>query len=174
MCIYILLQLLCLHVHVHVHLNTRVPCTSIWTSTCTCTYTCTCNSKDCNWQHVLYVQQLKNPRNAIKAIRRGKLKSGVLLLQDNAPSQNSDVSSKAWLWNCSVSPLFFWFSTLRLLFVSENVITTTEVIWKQQWCHGGCWRLMGANFSLPYRRDCKTWISWTNVYRCLCWKITEL
>ena len=45
----------------------------------------------------MFAQQLKNPRKAIKAKRRDKLRSGVLLLQDNAQSQNSDVSSKVWL-----------------------------------------------------------------------------
>ena len=43
------------------------------------------------------VQQIKNPREAIKAKRRHKLTSGVLLMQGNAPSQNSDVISKVWL-----------------------------------------------------------------------------
>ena len=42
----------------------------------------------------MYAQQLKNPRKAIKAKRRDKLRSGVLLLQDKAPSQNSDVISR--------------------------------------------------------------------------------
>ena len=44
-----------------------------------------------------YVQQFKNSRQAIKAKRHDKLRSGVLLLQDNAPSQKSDVSSRVWL-----------------------------------------------------------------------------
>ena len=43
------------------------------------------------------VQQIKNPRKAIKAKRRHKLTSGVLLMQDKAPSQNSDVISGVWL-----------------------------------------------------------------------------
>ena len=38
-----------------------------------------------------FVQQIKNPRKAIKAKWRHKLTSGVLLMQDIAPSQNSDV-----------------------------------------------------------------------------------
>ena len=43
------------------------------------------------------VQQIKNPRKAIKSKRRHKLTSCVLLMQDNAPSQNSDVISRVWL-----------------------------------------------------------------------------
>ena len=45
----------------------------------------------------MYAQQLKNPRKAIKAKRRHKLTSGVLLMQDNAQSQNSDIISRLWL-----------------------------------------------------------------------------
>ena len=44
-----------------------------------------------------YGQQTKNPRKAIKAKRCHKLTSGVLLMQGNTPSQNSDVISRAWL-----------------------------------------------------------------------------
>ena len=45
----------------------------------------------------MYAQQLKNLRKAIKAKLRDKLRSGVLLLQDNDPSKNSDVSSRVGL-----------------------------------------------------------------------------
>ena len=90
-------------------------------------------------------------------------------------SQNSDVISRVWLWNTSASPLFSWPSTLGLLLASENEIwTTMEVIWKQQWRHGGCWRILrGACFSLIFLKDRKTRISLSNVYWCqgrLCWK----
>ena len=44
-----------------------------------------------------FVQQIKNPRKAIKAKRRHKLTSDVLLMQGNVPSQNSDVISIVWL-----------------------------------------------------------------------------
>ena len=43
------------------------------------------------------VLQIKNSHKAIKDKRRHKLMSGVLLMQDKAPSQNSDVISKVWL-----------------------------------------------------------------------------
>ena len=43
------------------------------------------------------VQQIKNPRKAIPVKWRKKLTSGVLLMQDNALSQNSDVISRVWL-----------------------------------------------------------------------------
>ena len=43
------------------------------------------------------VQQIKNPHKAIKDKQRHKLMSGVLLMQDKAISQNSDVISKVWL-----------------------------------------------------------------------------
>ena len=43
-----------------------------------------------------FVQQIKNPREAIKAKWRHKLTSGVLLMQDNNQSQNSDVI-RVWL-----------------------------------------------------------------------------
>ena len=43
------------------------------------------------------VHQMKNPRKAIKAKRRHKLTAGVLLMLDNDPSQNSDVSSRVLL-----------------------------------------------------------------------------
>ena len=43
------------------------------------------------------VQQINNPHKAIKDKERHKLMSGVLLMQDQAPSQNSDVISKVWL-----------------------------------------------------------------------------
>ena len=56
------------------------------------------------------VQQIKIPRKAIKVKRRHKLTSGVLLMQGNAQSQNSDVISRVWL------------NTLGLLFASENEI----------------------------------------------------
>ena len=123
------------------------------------------------------VQQIKNPHKAIKDKQRHKLMSGVLLMQNKAPSQYSDVISKVCLWNASASPLFSWPSTLGLLDASENEIwTTTEVIWTQQWRHGGCWRLLrGACFSLVFLKDRKTRISWANVYWCqerLSWKIT--
>ena len=49
------------------------------------------------------VQQIKNPRKAIKAKRRHKLTSGELLMLDNTPSQNCDVISRVWLWNASAS-----------------------------------------------------------------------
>ena len=42
-------------------------------------------------------QQIKNPRKAIEAKRRHKLTSGVLLMQGNTPSQNSDDISRVWL-----------------------------------------------------------------------------
>ena len=55
-------------------------------------------------------------------------------MQDNTPSQNADVISRMSLWNAFASPLFSWPSILGLLFASENEIwTTTEVIWKQQY-----------------------------------------
>ena len=43
------------------------------------------------------VQQIKKSRKAIKAKRRHKLTSSVLLMQDKEPSQNSDVISRVWL-----------------------------------------------------------------------------
>ena len=43
------------------------------------------------------VYQIKNPRKATKAKQRHKLTSCVLLMQDNVPSQNSDVISRVWL-----------------------------------------------------------------------------
>ena len=43
------------------------------------------------------VQQIKNPRKAIKAKRRHKLMSDVLLMQGNTPSQYFDVISIVWL-----------------------------------------------------------------------------
>ena len=121
------------------------------------------------------LQIKKNPRKAIKAKQRHKLTSGVLLMHDEAPSQNSDVISGVWLWNASASSLFSWLVTLGLLFVSENEIwTATEEIWKRQWRHGGCWRLLrGAWFSLIFLKDRETRISLANVYWCqgrLCWK----
>ena len=113
--------------------------------------------------------------SALFTKRCHKLTSGVLLMHGKAPSQNSDVISGVWLWNASASSLFSWLSTLGLLFASENEIwTATEEIWKRQWRHGGCWRLLrGACFSLIFLKDRKTRISLANLYWCqgrLCWK----
>ena len=50
------------------------------------------------------VEQIKNPRKTIKAKRRHKLTSGVLLVHDKAPSQNLDVISGVWLPLLPYSP----------------------------------------------------------------------
>ena len=42
------------------------------------------------------VQQIKNPRKAIKAKQRHKLTSDELLMLDNTPSQIYDVISRVW------------------------------------------------------------------------------
>ena len=111
--------------------------------------------EDSDWQHFC----VTNKKSTLS-------KQGQTALQaDVRSSQNSDVISRVWLWNASASPSFFWPSTLGLLFASENETwTTTEVIWKQQWGHGGCWRLLrGACFSLVFLTDRKTRISLAKV-----------
>ena len=42
------------------------------------------------------VQQIKNPCKAIKVKQCRELTSGMLLMQDNTPTQNSDVISRVW------------------------------------------------------------------------------
>ena len=48
------------------------------------------------------VQQMKNPRKAIKAKRRYKLTSCMLLMQDNAPSKTLTSSAEC---GCEILPL---------------------------------------------------------------------
>ena len=48
----------------------------------------------CKMQVHVYAKQLKNLRKVIKTKRRDKLRSGVLLLQVNAPSEISEVSNR--------------------------------------------------------------------------------
>ena len=131
--------------------------------------------EDRNWQHFCVTNKKSTQSNqgqtASQADVRCAADAGQRL------SQNSDVISRVWLWNAFTSLLFSRLSTLGLLLASENEIwTTTEVIWKQQWRHGGCWRLLrGACFSLIFLKDRKTRISLANVYWCqgkLSWKIT--